>query len=267
MMMSGGAGRPLLAALPGLLVGLGGLVAANPARAAIRYADPSSETITGACMASAPCTVGYAIRGAGVGDEVVVRPGDYGSNGARMTSAIAATAPRIYIHGTVGKPRPRLYFSVARYALSLTGPATVSDLEIDNSAGDGRDVGQGTDANLGSLVERVAVSAAGAGSFSCALAAGVIRDSLCLSEGARSQAVHSGPSSDATVSVRNARSDATTGTRDNDDMSPLRRGVRTARALASEECDRSAGTRDRRPRTAVWARAAARCCDRRRLPS
>jgi hypothetical protein len=193
------------AGLPAVLVAL--LMAAS-AHGAVRYADPASTTTTGACSAFAPCTVRSAIQGAVAGDEVVLRPGSYGSDGARMTLPITGTAPRLDIHGVAGQPRPRLYFSVSRGALTLFGPATVRDLEVDNASGVGLNV-ESVGAGPESLIERVVVSAAGVHASACALESGVIRDSVCLSGGAGGDAVYLGPARDARVAVRNVTALAT----------------------------------------------------------
>ncbi len=196
------AGRPAV-----LLALLGAMLPAASAQGAVRYADASSTTTTGPCDATAPCTIRSAIEGAAGSDEVVVRPGSYGSDGAGMTSPITGTAARLYIHGVAGEPRPRLYFSGSRSGLNLFGPATVRDLEVDNTLGFGLNIQSvgGPD----SLVERVVVSAAGANGSACALESGMIRDSVCLNGGSGGDAVYVGPSRNATVAVRNVTALAT----------------------------------------------------------
>jgi hypothetical protein len=182
-----------------LLSLFGVALAAAPAQAAVRYADPASSTTSGACAASAPCTIRAAIQGASSGDEVVVRPGSYGSASARMPLTITGTAAGLYIHGVSGQPRPRLYFSSPGDGLLLSGPATVRDLEVDNPPGNGLEISAGAS----SLVERVVVSAGGGSGWACLVNGGTIRDSLCLDGGSDASAIYVSPSGDANVAVRN----------------------------------------------------------------
>ena len=182
-----------------LLSLFGVVLAAAPAQAAVRYADPAGSTTSGACDASAPCTIRAAIQDASSGDEVVVRPGSYGSDSARMPLTITGTAAGLYIHGVSGQPRPRLYFSSPGDGLLLSGPATVRDLEVDNPPGYGLKIATGAS----SLVERVVVSAGGGSGWACLVNGGTIRDSVCLDAGSDARAIYVDPSGDADVAVRN----------------------------------------------------------------
>ena len=67
-----------------------------------RRASPDSTLASGACAATAPCSLDFAVHGAGDGDQVVVAPGFYA-----VATPLDPTAA-IDIHGVPGQPRPRL---------------------------------------------------------------------------------------------------------------------------------------------------------------
>src|SRR5690242_4813779 len=86
--------------------------AAAPARAAQRVASPLSPP-GATCAPADPCDIATAINGAGIGDEVLLQAGDYGSAAAPLTASISSNAAHLTVHGPAGGPRPRIFFSVA----------------------------------------------------------------------------------------------------------------------------------------------------------
>jgi hypothetical protein len=95
----------------------------------VRYATPngSSSPLNPCNDSGNPCTLQHALDTAVGGfDEVVVEPGNY------SFSSTLTVSKRLYIHGVLGQPRPRLVFSQA-YADSVrveSANTTIRYLEI-----------------------------------------------------------------------------------------------------------------------------------------
>ena len=117
-------GRILLLAL------LAGALALPPAAGATtRYATPAGSTTDPACAAAGPCSLQRAIAVAALGDDVQLAQGDYAS-GPDGACAGAVHATGIYLHGTLGRPRPRIVGGMdACTVLKLDG-GSVSDIEV-----------------------------------------------------------------------------------------------------------------------------------------
>lgn len=111
------------------------LTTAGPASAATRHASPTGTGT--ACSQPAPCSIVTAVNFAVGGDEVIVAPGDYGTDANPLTDTITSSEPNVNVHGVVGQPRPRITSS-ASYALTIQGTdARVSHLAIKGVKSDG----------------------------------------------------------------------------------------------------------------------------------
>jgi hypothetical protein len=98
--------------------------AAAPASATVRHASPGAS---GNCTTTA-CDFVPAVNGAVAGDEVIVAPGNYGSEASPVPDA--SNYFDINLHGEAGKPRPRI-FTYGQYGVGLYNSlAKVSHLEI-----------------------------------------------------------------------------------------------------------------------------------------
>jgi hypothetical protein len=126
----------MLASRITLLTLLGTILAAatiTPAasQAAQRYASPTGVG-TAPCTSANPCSVTKAVSGAGIGDEVIVKPGDY-----PLTTTLAAPSA-ITIHGVAGQPRPRLLFSgPGQDGVRVVSSSTLQYVTIQQAAGGG----------------------------------------------------------------------------------------------------------------------------------
>jgi hypothetical protein len=120
----------------GLLTLLGTILAAatiapGASAAAQRYASPTGAG-TASCTSALPCSITKAVSGAGIGDEVIVKPGDYS-----LTKTLAAPSA-ITIHGVAGQPRPRLLFSGAgQDGVRVVSSSTLQYVTIQQAAGGG----------------------------------------------------------------------------------------------------------------------------------
>jgi Ca2+-binding RTX toxin-like protein len=160
----------------GALVAL--CLAAPAAGAATRHAAPAG--LGTACTQMTPCSIETAINGAGTGDEVIVAPGDYGSQPAPLTTLLANNNA-ISVHGTDGEPRPRI-FTEATIGLQLTDPgSSVRWLEIRYQ----RMAMVNTACSLAGTVEQIVVQAAPFGT-ACSLRpeGGTVRNSVFSSQSA-----------------------------------------------------------------------------------
>ena len=92
-----------------------------------RYASPAGANP--ACSTVSPCSLVQAVSGAGLGDEVIVAPGDY------PLTATLDDPTQITIRGVPGKPRPRLLFSGDGQAgLRLDNGSSVRYVELRQAA-------------------------------------------------------------------------------------------------------------------------------------
>jgi hypothetical protein len=102
---------------------------ATASAATTRYATPDGSATDPACAAPAPCTLKHAIAVAATGDDVQLAQGDYAS-GPDSSCAGAVQASGIYIHGTLGRPRPRIVGATDTCTVvGLTG-GSISDVEV-----------------------------------------------------------------------------------------------------------------------------------------
>jgi tmRNA-binding protein len=100
---------------------------ASAASAAQRFAAPGASGGE-PCAAATPCDIQTAVNGTADGDEVIVKPGDYGSAGAPLTGPLH-TSTRVDLHGVVGQPRPRLFVTDSTQVINAG--ARTHYLEID----------------------------------------------------------------------------------------------------------------------------------------
>jgi Putative metal-binding motif len=120
------------------------LVLAAPA-SATRYASPNGSA-TGACPATAPCTLQHAVAVSTAGEEIVVAQGDYHVSAPANVScsgpfdpANQATGSAIagsdrFIHGVLGRPRPRIIGSAADcVVLNIGASGSARHLEVDGA--------------------------------------------------------------------------------------------------------------------------------------
>jgi hypothetical protein len=103
-------------------------LAPTSAQAAQRFASSASTVAAGACAASSPCELGFAVSGAGAGDEVVVLPGDY------SVGSLSPTVP-IVLRGAAGQARPRIVSSSGIAAVSFKAGGTLRHLAIHATGG------------------------------------------------------------------------------------------------------------------------------------
>jgi hypothetical protein len=101
------------------------LLAPVTAHAAQRWATAQSTTDSGACPATSPCRIDYAVHGASAGDEVVVTPGTYD-----VTTPLKPTVP-IDLHGVAGQPRPRLIGSSGTALLTFKAGGSLRHLALE----------------------------------------------------------------------------------------------------------------------------------------
>jgi hypothetical protein len=159
----------------GLAVFVGSLSLVPAAQAATRYASPAGSGT--ACTQAVPCNLQTAIGSAPAGAEVIVQPGDYGSQGAPIGTSITNSSA-IDVHGVDFMTRPTLYTS-ASPGLSLSSSnARLSHLGIVNT------VANQTALNFGgALADRIVASATGS-SDACLLDnSATLRNSICWHKG------------------------------------------------------------------------------------
>ena len=102
--------------------------AAPAASANVRYASPNGPA-GATCASGDPCRLDTAVNGAGGGDEVVLKPGDY-----NVTYPVDATAA-IDIHGQAGESVPRLVGGAgqATATLSMSAGGSISRVYASSS--------------------------------------------------------------------------------------------------------------------------------------
>jgi len=155
---------------------LGAVSTAPAASAAMqRYASPNG---LGDCSSASPCSITNAINGAGVGDEVIVNPGDYA-----LTSTLDDPAP-ITIHGVPGKPRPRLIFGGAgsKWLLLDSQGSVLRYVEI-NQTGAGEAL-----VTSGATVDQVIAKGSGAPAVAI-IGKGAIQDSIVVASATNGRAI------------------------------------------------------------------------------
>ena len=170
------------------------------AQAATQYVAPTGSG--GACSAATPCSVTTGINTAATGDEVVVAPGDYGSEATPLTDVLSPSSTNLDVHGVAGQPRPRI-FTTADYGFSIGGSAAgsrFSHLEIDAVRPASNPSGQvgfaiiaattGSPAPI--VVDDVVVRRIGGSGYAClvgGVGGNVVRNSTCWSDAANAPAL------------------------------------------------------------------------------
>ncbi|MDX6699514.1 MAG: hypothetical protein QOE65_2911 [Solirubrobacteraceae bacterium] len=161
--------------------GLAALGLATSAGAAPRYASPAG-TPADDCSSGRPCDFVTAVNGAVDNTEVIVAPGDYGSAASPVTSF--STSSDVDVHGPVGGPRPRVFFTGQSGLTMTSAQATLRDVDISNVDTDPSATDHVALWFEGSVAERVAASSAARYGTACRLGAdAVLRDSVCWAPG------------------------------------------------------------------------------------
>ncbi|MDX8150977.1 hypothetical protein SK069_05175 [Patulibacter brassicae] len=176
------------------------LVLPAATQAATRYVAPTGSG--GACSSAAPCAVTTGINSASSGDEVVVAPGDYGSEATPLTDVLSPSSTNLDVHGVAGQPRPRI-FTTADYGFSIGGSAAgsrISHLEVDAVRPASNPSGQvgfaivaataGSPAPI--VVDDVVVRRIGGSGYAClvgGVGGNVVRSSTCWSEAVNAPAL------------------------------------------------------------------------------
>jgi hypothetical protein len=109
-----------------------GLWVPSSAGATQRWTTAESTADSGACTATSPCRIDYAIEGAAAGDEVIVAPGTY-----RVASSLRPAAS-IELHGVAGQPRPHLIGYGGSSLLEFKSGGSVRHLALE-ATGSGQD--------------------------------------------------------------------------------------------------------------------------------
>jgi hypothetical protein len=176
------------------------------ALAAQRFADPAAPGPSPGCPQVAPCNIVTAINGANNGDEVIVAPGQYGSDANPIEQTLDPPFGGVMIHGVLGQPRP-LVISSADQAFYLNSGETLRWLEV-------RDAAAGAQALVldGGFAsgEQVIAQASGPGGVACEVYT-LLRNSICWSSGAQGFGLESYLTDglDATPQLRNVTTVAT----------------------------------------------------------
>jgi hypothetical protein len=157
------------------------LLFAASASAAVRYAEPGGDGPAGSCPKSNPCDIQDAVEDPTVadGDEVVLLGGTY----ALPLTDDVEVDEAIDLHGVAGETRP-LISAVDGPALDVVAPARIHDLRAHSVNERGLDSFGGAP-----IVERVVVTSENARACYPPEAPGVLRDSVCYSEGTGVEAV------------------------------------------------------------------------------
>jgi hypothetical protein len=178
------------------------LLCAGGAQAAQRYASPSGSGTT--CSQAAPCELKEAVKKAKANDEVIVESGSY-----TVTEALAPEGfpEKIYIHGDLGGPMPRISGAVPGPLISSLGPTSrIAYLDLANSQPSGSGGGCGS----GGTLERVRAKASGEGGAAIRQEVDcTVRDSLAIATGTNSVALATSGFSLATATARNVTAIAT----------------------------------------------------------
>lgn len=167
---------------PLTIVALAAMILASSASAATRYAEPGGDGPAASCPQSNPCDLEVAVEhpAAGTGDRIVVLPGTY-----ELGNRSIALDHELDVGGRRSDPRPRVITTATNGSVfNVEGNSTntrVHDLIAEAQAPAWFGVGGIA------LIERVQATGPLAG---CSPGwTGVIRDSVCVGEGASSRGV------------------------------------------------------------------------------
>lgn len=169
---------------------------------------------SGSCNQAIPCSLGQAVQLAKAGDEIVMQPGSYANpdlkTAAEPAGAGISLPAGVSVHGVAGAPRPVITLSIPNSPATSAGitvspTASLAHVEVVTA------VTATPIATLGSgpgpTVEDVISRSAAPGGTACVLSAGVVRDAVCLSSGARGIALGSNTGSlgpiMSTIELRN----------------------------------------------------------------
>ena len=161
------------------------------AAAATRFAAPGGTGSTPCAEQANPCSLFDAAslaasQPAGPGDEVILAPGTYTDTAGDLGGQDQILLDReVSLHGEAGKPRPVIVLEHGVLpALSVAFEDAVSHLEIDSAVAPSLIAIHG-----GTVDDLIARSSRRGGGIVCALTAGTLRDSACLSSGSRGVAL------------------------------------------------------------------------------
>jgi hypothetical protein len=170
------------------------LLAASPALAAQRFASPTGSGST--CSQASPCPIQIAVNNAGMGDEVIVAPGDY-SPPASVTPGFS----NIYVHGVYGQPMPRIHFTAGFLWIGNPGDRA-SWLAVDSTSS------APLETTNGGSADQVIAHSTGSAAQACYVYATLI-DSVCWVSGAGSIGIEAQTGLMTTITLRNVTAVAT----------------------------------------------------------
>lgn len=170
------AGRSRRRLLAPVLSGIVLLAAPAGASAAQRYASPSGSG--SACTQAAPCTFVEAANNALANDEVIVAPGDYGSEAMPIVTFIQVVQPGVTIHPPAGAARPRIFLGAGL----LLGAAGVRASNLELRATQAGALAPLAINNVGAVAERIiAVAGSVITAPACNVQTGTLTDGVCWS--------------------------------------------------------------------------------------
>ncbi len=171
------------------------LATAAPAVAGQRYAAPTPSGKADCSTSSDACDIATAISGVKADDEVIVEPGDYGSETTPITSPLVASdvVPNVFIHGVDGAPRPRIHFGSGAYLFVRGSGDRVHYLDLEGGALDLEHSTQTAD----EIIDHTT-----SGQTACNLFGNLI-DSVCWAEGTNANAFEQTAALTSTISLRN----------------------------------------------------------------
>jgi hypothetical protein len=155
-----------------------------------RYAMPGGGDTD--CSAASPCSIVKAVQGAGVGDEVILNPGDYS-----LSDNVIDPAP-ITIHGVAGQPRPRLLFTGPQFVDLHTG-SVLRYVEVDQTV-------PGAIWATGALLDQVVVRAP---NYPLFVDSSTVRNSIVIATGLGGVAIRSNSNTISNSVLRNVTAIAT----------------------------------------------------------
>jgi hypothetical protein len=193
--------RPLRLDGAALLLLIFGLALGAPAAATatVRYTSPGGTVASGPCTdAAGSCSIVHLFSVAANGDELVLKPGSYGSSSAPISAQLLTHASGLNVHGTPAAPA-RIYsnYGPGGWAMLFDGDnVTLSDVEVRATRSTALLLTNG-------VAERVVARGSAAG---CQTGGNdTLRDSLCAAQGGYGLFVFtsSGVSSTLALTLRN----------------------------------------------------------------
>ena len=161
------------------------------ALAAQRYASPTGTGST--CSSGNPCSIVTAFTGQGLGDEIIIAPGDYGSVSQNLFVQMNS-----YAHGVHGQPPPRIHMAPGRYmATGINSRLSYARIDGDNQV-------LQVSENGGADQLSVHASAGNA-----CIVYGTLIDSVCWTSTAGDDAISGATGNTITPVLRNVTAEAT----------------------------------------------------------